>query len=81
MPEIVLLFPEVDLVYENHSIATNGSAAHTHTPPIKLHIDMNRAGWQMIDKVTVTIKTLQCFHWDRLLLLLLFSLLMLFLTL
>lgn len=46
--------------------------AKTHTHPLNaVHIH-NRLYGQMIDKVTITIKTLQWFHWDRLLLLLLF---------
>lgn len=81
MPEIVLLFPEVDLAYrkslnkpanQQTQPQTTHTHTHAHTPAL--------SGFgvrQMTGKVTVTIKTFEWFHRDRLLLWLLLLLLLL----
>lgn len=69
MPEIVLLFPEVDLAYrKSHNQPNSATTQHTSSVchacmPLGLLVY-----GQMTDKVTITIKTFQWFHWDRLLL-------------
>lgn len=60
-------------IQKSLNIIKQPQTTHTHThsvPYTNLHGFGVR---QMTDKVTVTIKTFQWFHWDRLLLLLLFS--------